>query len=99
MIYLQDYYKVIAENSIADNIAVKIHKSCVDLYNTQLPLKPLERDLLISRQTMRKEIEYHTLFLPKKPVLPNKPVSAVQLKEQKFEENIPETKQQKDEKL
>lgn len=99
MIYLQDYYKVIAKNSIADNIAVKIHKSCVDLYNTQLPLKPLERDLLISRQTMRKEIEYHTLFLPKKPVLPNKPVSAVQLKEQKFEENIPETKQQKDEKL
>ena len=99
MIYLQDYYKVIAENSIADNIAVKIHKSCVDLYNTQLPLKPLERDLLISRQTMRKEIEYHTLFLPKKPVLPNKPVSAVQLKEQKIEENIPETKQQKDEKL
>ena len=99
MIYLQDYYKVIAENSIADNIAVKIHKSCVDLYNTQLPLKPLERDLLISRQTMRKEIEYHTLFLPKKPVLPNKPVSAVQFKEQKIEENIPETKQQKDEKL
>ena len=27
MIYLQDYYKVIAENSIADNIAVKIHKT------------------------------------------------------------------------
>ena len=47
MIYLQDYYKEISENSIADNIAIKIHKSCVELYNTQLPLKPLERDLLI----------------------------------------------------
>lgn len=69
LIYLQDYYKVIAENSIAENIAVKIHKSCVDLYETQLPLKPLERDLLISRQTMRKEIEYHSLFIPKKPVI------------------------------
>ena len=73
LIYLQDFYKIIAENSITDNIAAKIHKSCVKLYETQLPLKPLERDLLISRQTMRKEIEYHSLFLPKKPVLIQKP--------------------------
>ena len=68
-IYLKDYYKIIAENSIPDNVAVKIHKSCVDLYNTQLPLKPMERNLLISRATMRAEIEYHTMFLPKKPVI------------------------------
>ena len=74
MIYLQDYYKIIAENSITENIAVKIHKSCVDLYNTQLPLKPLERDLLISRQTMRREISYHSLYIPKKPVLTQKAV-------------------------
>lgn len=74
MIYLQDYYKIIAENSITENIAVKIHKSCVDLYNTQLPLKPLERDLLISRQTMRREIEYHSLYIPKKPVIAQKKV-------------------------
>ena len=68
LIYLQDYYKDISENSIADNIALKIHKNCVELYKTQLPLKPLERDLLISRQTMRAEIEYHSLFIPKKPI-------------------------------
>lgn len=68
-IYLKDYYKIIAENSIPDNVAVKIHKSCVDLYNTQLPLKPMERNLLISRATMRAEIEYHTMFLPKKPAI------------------------------
>ena len=78
MIYLQDYYKTIAENSIAENILVKIHKSCVELYNTQLPLKPLERDLLISRQTMRKEIEYHELFIPKKPILPQKTIQEIQ---------------------
>lgn len=78
LIYLQDYYKVIAENSIAINIAVKIHKSCVDLYETQLPLKPLERDLLISRQTMRKEIEFHSLFIPQKPVIRQKAVSEPQ---------------------
>ena len=68
-IYLKDYYKVIAENSIPVNVAVKIHKSCVDLYNTQLPLKPMERALLISRATMRSEIEFHSTFLPKKPVV------------------------------
>lgn len=72
MIYLQDYYKKIAENSIPDNVALKLHKSCVELYNTQLPLKPMERDLLISRATMRTEIEYHSMFLPKKPVLKTK---------------------------
>ena len=100
LIYLQDYYKVIAENSIAENIAVKIHKNCVELYNTQLPLKPLERDLLISRQTMRKEIEYHSIFIPKKPVLPQKPVPEIQFMEQKVQtQEIPHTKQEKDEQI
>lgn len=74
MIYLKDYYKSIAENSIPDNVAVKLHRSCVELYNTQLPLKPMERDLLISRATMRSEIEYHSMFLPKKPVIKPKHV-------------------------
>jgi len=91
VVYLPDCYKVIAENSIAENIAVKIHKSCVELYETQLPLKPLERDLLVSRQTMRKEIEYHRLFIPKKPVIPQKeeniePVKAVQSVQPTFHE-------------
>ncbi len=99
LIYLQDYYKEISENSIADNIAVKIHKSCAELYKTQLPLKPLERDLLISRQTMRREIEYHSLFIPKKPVLTQKPVSELQFIEQQIQQNIPQTKAQKDEQI
>ncbi len=68
-IYLQDYYKVIAENSIPENVAVKLHQGCVDLYNTQLPLKPLERDIIVSRQTMRNEIEYHSMFIPKRPLI------------------------------
>ncbi len=98
-VYLQDYYKEISENSIAENIAVKIHKNCVELYQTQLPLKPLERDLLISRQTMRKEIEYHSLFIPKKPVLAQKPVSEPQFTEQKIIQEIPHTKQEKEEQI
>lgn len=99
LIYLQDYYKEISANSIADNIAVKIHKNCVELYETQLPLKPLERDLLISRQTMRKEIEYHSLFIPRKPILPQRPVPEPQFIEQKIAEEIPHTKQEKEEQI
>lgn len=91
-IYLQDYYKIIASNAITDNIAQKLHKGCVDLYNTQLPLKPLDRDLLISRETMRKEIEYHTMFLPKRPLLNAKPVSGAEFLE--FPRNIAKQKEQ-----
>lgn len=68
-IYLPDYYKTIAENSISEGVALKLHQGCVELYNTQLPLKPLERDLVISRQTMRNEIEYHSVFLPRRSMV------------------------------
>ncbi len=66
-IYVQDYLKDEIEESTSANILNKMRQYIIDLYSTQLPLKPLERDICISRQTMRKEVEYHTLFLPKKP--------------------------------
>ena len=66
-LYLKDFYREIIEQQIQQNVMVKLHKACVDLYETQLPLKPLERDLRLSRQTMRNEIDYHALFIPKKP--------------------------------
>lgn len=65
-IYVQDYFKEQVDVTIPQNVAVKIHQNIIDIYETQLPLKPLERTILLSRQTMRKEIEYHSLFLPKK---------------------------------
>ena len=68
-LYLKDTLRVVIENQIPENVMIKLHTACVDLYNTQLPLKPLERDLMLSRQTMRNEIEYHSMFIPKKPVL------------------------------
>ena len=70
-LYLKDYFREILDNQIPDNVRVKLHSACIDLYNTQLPLKPLDRDLRLSRQTMRNEIEYHSMFLPKKPILPS----------------------------
>lgn len=69
-VYLKDYYRDIIERQIQDSVMLKLHKACVELYETQLPLKPLERDLRISRQTMRNEIEYHSVFLPKKVQVP-----------------------------
>ena len=98
-IYLQDYYKIIAENSISENISVKIHKNCAALYETQLPLKPFERDLMISRHTMRQEIEYHELFIPKKPVLPQaaKVIEPETIQIQAVEPAKFNTKEEKDE--
>lgn len=66
-IYVQDYFKDKIDADIPHNMAQKIHQYIIDLYETQLPLKPSERNIPISRQTMRKEIEYHLLFLPKRP--------------------------------
>lgn len=65
-IYVQDYFKEQSVDSIPQNVAVKIHQNIIDIYEAQLPLKPFERTILLSRQTMRKEIEYHKLFIPKK---------------------------------
>ena len=68
-LYLKDNFRAVLENQIPENVMIKLHTACIDLYNTQLPLKPLERDLKLSRQTMRNEIEYHSMFIPKKPVI------------------------------
>ena len=65
-IYVPDYFKEQIDLTIPQNVANKIHQQIIDIYEGQLPLKPFERTILLSRQTMRKEIEYHSLFLPKK---------------------------------
>ena len=66
-IYICEFLKEYSENAMQPNISSRIRQYVIDLYQTQLPLKPLERDIKISRQTMRKEIEFHNFFLPKKP--------------------------------
>ena len=66
IIFVHDYFREQMDISIPDNVAQKLHKFIIDFYEGQLPLKPLERGVLLSRQTIRNEIEYHTLFLPRK---------------------------------
>ena len=69
-VYLPAHIREVIEGQIANNVIVKLHNACVILYETQLPLKPLERDLNLSRQTMRNEIDYHKLFIPQKYIPP-----------------------------
>lgn len=102
-IYVQDYLKDAIEEAVSPAILHRIRRYIIDLYQTQLPLKPLDRDIPISRQTMRKEIDYHKLFLPKKYTNPdNSPVDINYLsyskvfslgeKEKHDEEKMPEAK-------
>ena len=78
LICLPEHYKIIAQNTITENISIKIHRSCVQLYETQIPLKPFERDMLLSRATMRKEIEYHNTFVPQRPKFTREPMTGIQ---------------------
>lgn len=66
VIFVHDYFREQMDIAIPENVAQKLHKFIIDFYEGQLPLKPLERGVLLSRQTIRNEIEYHTLFLPRK---------------------------------
>lgn len=66
-LYINDFIKENIDEVANLNISQRIRYYLIDLYNTQLPLKPFERNICISRQTMRKEIEFHKIFLPKKP--------------------------------
>jgi len=64
---LNDFFKLQAEIVIPDKIELSLHKMIIDLYESQLPLKPSERKLQLSRQSMRSEIVYHKHFLPQEP--------------------------------
>lgn len=66
IIYVPTFFKDQVDATVPKNILVKIHKCIYDIYQQQLPLKPMERTILLSRQTMRNEAEYHSLFIPKR---------------------------------
>ncbi len=102
-IYLKDYYREILDSQIQKNVQTKLHRACVELYETQLPLKPLDRDLLLSRQTMRNEIEYHSLFLPQNVVLPQQSQKIEQkniaYETEPIQQQVQESKEEKIEKI
>lgn len=57
--YLKDYVKNEYIKTINTETKIKVHEYLINLYNSELPLKPFERELFLSRQTMRQEILYH----------------------------------------
>lgn len=62
-IYLKGYLKKYLQSYIPHFEKLKIHTFWRDFYNSQLPIKPSSRVILISRNTMRSQIEYHSSFL------------------------------------
>lgn len=58
-IYMKDYVKNTISATISAQTKKDIHNYLHELYESQLPKKPAERDLVISRSTMRRESAYH----------------------------------------
>ena len=61
--YIKDYFKREIEKEIEQFDRIKIHDFLSNFYNNILPKKPLDRELQISRNTMRREKEYHEGFI------------------------------------
>ncbi len=58
-IYMKDYLKAEFIKSVNNETKIKAHEYASQLYSAELPLKPFERLMFLSRQTMRQEIQYH----------------------------------------
>ncbi len=65
VVFLKNSLKKYLQNSVAHFEKIKYHTMWRDFYDSQLPLKPNERAVLISRDTMRAQIEYHSSFIIK----------------------------------
>ncbi len=59
-IYLQDYFAQNVELIIPDNVEIKLHKYIIGIYEEQLKENLANRAILISRQALRAEIDYHS---------------------------------------
>lgn len=62
-LYIKDYFKRELEKEIDQFSTLKIHTFLENIYKNMLPKKPFERELQISRSTMRREQNYHSKFI------------------------------------
>ena len=58
-LFVQDYFLQKIDISIPEKTQIKLHKYIIGIYESQLKIPVKERSILISRQAMRAEIEYH----------------------------------------
>mgnify|MGYP004662966817 FL=1 len=59
MVYVQDYFQQNIDISIPAKTEIKLHKYIIGIYEKQLKESLQTRELTISRQAMRAEIEFH----------------------------------------
>lgn len=59
ILYVQDYFLQKIDISIPYKTQIKLHKYIVGIYEKQLKSQIKQRTILISRQALRSEIEYH----------------------------------------
>lgn len=57
--YLKDYLKNEYIKNVNLESRVNAHKYIIEMYENELPAKPFDRMLFLSRQTMRQEIAFH----------------------------------------
>ena len=58
-IYVQDYFLQNIDISIPQKTEIKLHKYIINIYEKQLKEQLAKREIMISRQALRAEIEYH----------------------------------------
>ena len=58
-IYVQDYFQQDIDISIPAKTEIKLHKYIITIYEKELKESLQSRDILLSRQALRSEIEYH----------------------------------------
>ncbi len=58
--YLKDYIKSEFIKTVNTETKIKVHNFLLDVYEAELPLKPFDRELFLSRITMRQEAAYHS---------------------------------------
>lgn len=58
--YLKDYFKSEYIKIVNNETKLRVHKYLLEVYEAELPLKPFDRELFLSRLTMRQEIAYHS---------------------------------------
>ena len=65
MVYVQDYFQQNIDISIPAKTEIKLHKYIISIYEKQLKEPLQSREILISRQALRAEIEYHNECIKK----------------------------------
>ncbi len=60
MVYVNDYFQQDIDVSIPVKTEIKLHKYLISIYEKELKETLQNRTILISRQAMRAEIDYHT---------------------------------------